>query len=158
MMRMLVFALLFAASAAALERDPVIGTWELDVARSSFDPGPPLRSQTRVYERTAGGVRFTLTGVSAAGTPMRVEYTAPYDGKDYPLTGSPSVNSVALTRVDRLRADAVEKKDGAPKFHVTRVISPDENTMTVTSIGTNAKGTAIKNVLVFRRVTSSRSR
>jgi hypothetical protein len=148
----LLVILLFAAAATTQDHDPVIGAWELDVAKSSFDPGPPLKSQRRVYEETASGVKFTLTGISAAGRPMRVEYTAPYDGRDYPLNGSPSVNSVALTRIDRLHVDAVEKKDGTPKFHVTRVISPDENTMTVTSIGTNAKGTKIKNVLFFRRV------
>ena len=27
--------------AATTEADPVIGTWELDVAASTFDPGPP---------------------------------------------------------------------------------------------------------------------
>ena len=146
-MRNLVAALLFLLLAV----DPVIGTWELDVSKSSFDPGPPVKSQTRTYEQTARGVKFTLTGISASGNAMRVEYIAPYDGRDYPLDGSPSVNSVSLTRIDRLTVEATEKKDGKPMFHVTRVLSPDEQTMTVTSIGTNVKGTAIKNVMVFHR-------
>ena len=139
------------ASAVGRDPDPVLGTWVLDLARSSFSPGPPLRSQTRVYTETPDGIAFTLTGTSATGRPMRVEYTAPYDGRDHPLHGSPSSDSVALTAVDRFTVDAVEKKAGRAVFHVTRVISADGNRMTVTSDGTSATGTAIHNVLVFER-------
>jgi len=136
---------------AACATDPVIGTWRLDVAKSSFEPGPPLQSQERKYVKTSQGVKFTLTGVSASGKPMHVEFTAPYDGRDYPLTGSPSSDSVSMRRIDRFTADAVEKKNGRAVFHVNRTISRDGNTMTVTSIGTNAAGVAIKNILVFER-------
>ena len=148
---LVVVALSSACATHDRSRDPVIGTWDLDVSKSSFDPGPPLKSQTRIYEQTPAGMKFTLTGHSAGGTPMHVEYVAAYDGKDYPLTGSPSVNTVALRRLDRLRAEALEKKDGEIRFRVSRVLTADENTMIVTSIGTNARGVAIKNVLVFRR-------
>lgn len=96
-------------------------------------------------------MRFVLTGTSASGAATRVEYTPPYDGKDYPLTGSPSSDSVSMTRIDRWAVEAVEKKAGTPSFHVTRVISKDGKTMTVTSSGTNANGVAIRNVLVFER-------
>jgi hypothetical protein len=122
----MIAALLLLAHLAAADADPVLGTWELDVAKSTFDPGPPLKSQTRTYEQTAKGVKFTLHG-------------------------SPSVNSVSLKLVDRFTAIAVEKKDGKPMFNVRRVVSSDGQTMTVTSVGTNVKGVAIRNLLVFRR-------
>lgn len=134
-----------------LASDPVIGTWDLDLSKSSFDPGPAVQNQTRIYEQTASGVKFVLTGVSAAGAPMRVEYTAPYDGNDYPLKGSPSTNSVSLKQIDRWTVQATEKKDGVVKFNVTRVISEDGKTMTVTSTGVNLNGVKIRNVLVFHR-------
>jgi hypothetical protein len=149
--RLLLLTLIAGCVTAARDRDPVIGTWQLDVARSSFSPGPPLRSQQRTYEETPLGVKFTLTGVSASGKPMLVEYTAPYDGKDYPLHGSPSVDAVALTRIDRFTAEAREKRGGQVMFTVSRIISSDGRTMTVTSTGTNAEGTSIRNVLVFVR-------
>src|SRR5690349_19656086 len=117
--------------------DPVIGTWVLSRDRSSFSSGRPVSEQTRVYEQTPNGIAFTLTGISADGKPMRVECVAPYDGKDYPLKGSPSTNSVAFTRIDRYTVEAVEKKDGKPLFHVRRVVSTDGKVMTVTSVGTN---------------------
>jgi hypothetical protein len=123
----------------------------LDLSQSAFRPGPPVRSQTRTYTETSRGVRFVLEGISASGTRMFTEYVARYDGKDYPLTGSPSVNSVSLRRVTRLRTDATEKKDGRPVFEVRREISQDAMTMTVTVTGMNAQGQDVANVLVFRR-------
>ena len=137
--------------ASASRDDPVLGTWELDLSRSTFQPGPPVLNQTRTFTQTSRGVRFVLEGRSASGAPMRTEFTAPYDGKDYPLTGSPSVNSVSLTRVTRLRTDATERKDGRVVFTVRREISEDGTTMTVTVNGTNAQGQQVANVLVFRR-------
>lgn len=131
--------------------DPVIGTWTLGAAKPSFDPGPPPKTQTRVYEQTAGGMKMTLTATTAAGRQVHVEYTAREDGKDCPRTGSPSVNSLSLERVDALRGDAVEKKDGVAKVHVTRTIAPDGQTMTMTSIGANGSGAPVKNALVFHR-------
>ena len=147
-MRALVCVLLLVV---ATDVDPVIGTWLLVPAKSSFSSGKPVREQTRVYEQTPNGIAFTLTGISADGKPMHVECVAPYDGKDYPLKGSPSTNSVAFTRIDRNTVEAVEKKDGKPLFHVRRVIAADGKTMTVTSVGTNAKGLAVHNVMVFVR-------
>ena len=148
MRSLLCVALLLAVAGVA---DPVIGTWVLVPERSSFSSGKPLREQTRVYEQTPNGIAFTLTGISADGKPMRVECVAPYDGKDYPLKGSPSTNSVAFTAIDRYTVEAVEKRDGKPLFHVRRVVSRDGRSMTVTSDGTNANGVEIHNVLVFVR-------
>ena len=148
---LVIVAALLLSLLGAEVRDPVIGTWELDLSKSTFDPGPPPKSQTRRYVETPAGMRFTLTGVSATGAPVHVEYTAACDGKDHPLTGSPSSNSISLKCIDRLHMEADEKKGGRVVFVVTRVISPDEKMMTVTSTGTNAKGVAIRNVMVFRR-------
>ena len=30
--------------------DPLLGTWHLNVSRSTYKPGPPPKSQTRIYE------------------------------------------------------------------------------------------------------------
>ena len=126
-----------------------LGTWKLNLEKSVFKPGPAPQSAIRIYEETPNGMHFTQKGTSAEGRSSVVEFTARYDGKDYPLTGSPSVNSIALTIVDRYTADAVEKKNGKPVLNVRRVISPDGKTMTVTSKGTTADGRTIDNVMVF---------
>src|SRR2546421_12023297 len=45
----------------------VIGTWELNVAKSSFRPGPPPKSLTRVYEASGENVKYTDSMVDADG-------------------------------------------------------------------------------------------
>jgi hypothetical protein len=33
--------------------DPILGTWKLNVRKSTFHPGPGFRGETRTYERQA---------------------------------------------------------------------------------------------------------
>ena len=127
-----------------------LGTWKLNLEKSTFKPGPAPRSAIRTYEAVPdGGINFTQKGESAEGRSNVAEFTARYDGKDYPLTGSPSVNSISITIIDRYSADAIEKKDGKPALTIHRVISQDGKTMTITSKGTAAGGRTIDNTMVF---------
>lgn len=67
-----------------------LGTWKLNVAKSTFDPGPPWKSETRVFEAwETDGIKYTSTGVLADGTRFTVGFSAHYDGKDYKVTGTP---------------------------------------------------------------------
>src|SRR5262249_59633252 len=61
-----------------------IGTWKLNVAKSTYDPGPPPRSATRAIEARGNGTRQATEGVDAAGNRVAYEYSANYDDKDYP--------------------------------------------------------------------------
>src|SRR5215467_14654359 len=73
-------------SLSAQERDPRIGTWKLNVAQSTFDPGPPLQSETRTYEDRGGGVTlYTAEGINAQGNPTFIQAAYKLDGKDYPI-------------------------------------------------------------------------
>ena len=42
-------AALGVAQLAAQADDPVVGTWELNVGKSKFDPGPAPKSESRTY-------------------------------------------------------------------------------------------------------------
>jgi hypothetical protein len=131
--------------------DPLNGTWELNVAKSEFDPGPPPRSQTRTYESDGQTVRMTSRGVNAEGQETHVEYTASYDGKDAAITGSPVADAISLKRIDDSTSEATLKKGGKVVSTSTRVISSDGKQMTVTTTGTNEKGQPIRSELVFER-------
>jgi hypothetical protein len=138
---------LFSLSAQAA--DPVNGTWELNVAKSQFYPGPPPRSQTRTYESDGQTVKQTSKGVNAEGETTEVAYTAKYDGKDYPITGNPVADTISLKRIDDATTEATLKKDGKVVSTTTRVISKDGKELTFTTDGKNAKGEPVKNSLVF---------
>jgi hypothetical protein len=136
------------ADAAA---DPIDGTWKLNVAKSKFSPGPALQSQTRTYAETTQGVALTFSGVAADGSHTSGQSTYKYDGKDYPLTGSPNYDAISLTRIDANTVKSVQKRAGKEVGSTTRTISKDGKTMTLASTGTSAKGSPYNDVLVFDR-------
>lgn len=131
--------------------DPLIGTWELNLAKSKYDPGPAPKSQTRTYEAAGDAVKYTAKGVDAEGKPTLSEYTASYDGKDNPFTGSPDFDTISLKRIDDHTTEATLKKAGKAVSTTTRSVSKDGKVLTTTAKGTNAKGQTVSNVLVFNR-------
>jgi hypothetical protein len=131
--------------------DPRVGTWNLNVAKSKFSPGPPPKSQTLKVEPSGAGEKVTVQTVNADGTRTETQSTASYDGKDYPLTGSPTANSISLRRFDSHRTERIEKKDGKAIQTITRVVSQDGKTMAVTIKGVNPKGQPTSADLVFEK-------
>ena len=139
---------------AALEAqsNPILGTFRLNVAKSKYDPGPPPKSETRTYERyTADGIKATFERVDAFGKQIKITYSALFDGKDYPLMGSPRSDTIALKRLDQHTIEATQKKDGKPVLTTKTVLSADGRTRTVTWASANATGPQINNVEVFER-------
>jgi len=68
--------------------DPRIGTWKLNVAQSKYSPGPAPQSLMVKVEAAGQGEKTTTDFVNADGTRTTTLYTANFDGKDSPLTGS----------------------------------------------------------------------
>ena len=142
---------------AGLERlsaqasDPRIGTWKLNVAKSKYSPGPPPKSQTLTVEPSGQGEKVTSEVVNADGTSTTTQYTANFDGKDYPLTGSAIADMVSLKRIDARTTERTDKKGGAVAQTIRRVVSADGKTMNVTVKGKNAQGQAVSNVIVFEK-------
>jgi len=146
-----IFALALSAAHAAPAIDPVLGTWKLNVARSKFTPGPGWRSQIRVYQTAPSGVSVTWTGVDAAGETMHVSYTYNYDGRDYPMAGSASYDTLNATRIDAWTVRSEEKRDGKTVGIAVRTVSRDGKVLTISDEGTNRKGGAFSQLLVFDR-------
>ena len=69
--------------------DPIVGTWHLNAQKSKFSPGPPLKSAVLTFEQTAQGMKTIAELTLPDGQPRNTEFTAPTDGTDVPLTGSP---------------------------------------------------------------------
>ena len=134
---------------SAQASDPRIGTWKVNVAKSKYNPGPPPQSLTVKVEPSGQGEKVTAEFVNADGTHTTTQYTANFDGKDYPLTGSQLANTVSVKRINARTTERIDKKDGKVAQTLRRVVSQDGKTMTVTVKGTNAQGQAVNNVIVF---------
>ena len=138
-----------AAIASAQAGDPLFGTWELNVAKSTWSPGPGPKSSTRTYVAVGNGYKFSAVGIDAAGKPTATTFTAYFDGKYHPMTGSSTADSIMVERVDANTSKSTQMKAGKVVVHTTRVISKDGKTLTSTTTGTTADGKAIKNVELF---------
>jgi len=136
-------------SVSAQASDARIGTWKLNVAKSKYSPGPGPQSETLKVEASGQGEKATTEGVNSAGTATKTEYTANFDGKDYPLTGSQNADKVSLKRIDARTMERTNKKGETVVLIITQVVSPDGKTMTSTAKGTNAQGQAVDNVTVW---------
>ena len=152
--RVLVSAVVLSAGIAALSgqaRDPRTGTWILNVAKSTYKPGPAPKRQTVRIEPSGQGEHVRSEALNANGTRVVMDYTAAYDGTDYPLKGSPVANAVSLKRIDAYTTERFDKKDGHVVLVYRRVVSADGKTMTVTINGVNAQGQQVSNTVVFQK-------
>jgi hypothetical protein len=138
-------------SLLATSDDPTNGTWDLDVAASKFDPGPGPKSQTRTYRADGKTIKMVATTINADGKELHIEYAGAYDGKDYPVTGNPRVETIAQERIDFHTVKTKTKRGGKVTATTTRVVSQDGKTMTITGTGTDEKGMAYNNTLVLRK-------
>src|SRR4051794_39556690 len=88
---------LFALALVALgqNKDPLIGTWELDRGKSEFQPDTAMQSRTLVIEFKGDAVSISQKTVAQDGHASFVDFTAGYDGKDAPISGS-VLDTVAL--------------------------------------------------------------
>jgi hypothetical protein len=133
----------------AQETDPLVGTWELNLAKSKFGPGRAPKNETRTYVVSGQDVKATTKGVDSAGKPTAAEFIVNYDGKDRPVTGNPDAEMLSLKRVDRFTTEFTQKRAGKVVITGTRIISRDGKVMTITTKGTDATGKTINDVAVF---------
>ena len=131
--------------------DNNIGSWKLNLSKSSYSPGPPPKSQTTKVEATEGGLKEVVDRVNAQGTAIHFEWTAKFDGKDYPVKGDPDRDSVYLRKVDDDTTEVTSKKDGKITTTSRNVVARDGKSRTVKTTGTNAQGRRVNNTVVFER-------
>ena len=79
--------------------------------------------------------------------PLKISYEAKFDGKDYPVTGDPSSDSVSYQRINANTLKGKTKKDGKVATDATIVVSKDGKITTVRytdySQAKPAEGTAV---------------
>lgn len=131
--------------------DPFIGTWKVNLAKSSYDPGPAPRSNTAKYEAVEGGYRQTTHGTKANGQRTHVVTMVILDGKEHPIQGNPNADAVTFTRRDARAIDSIWKKGGQVTITASNVVSADGKMRTITQKGKDAQGRAVNTVIVYEK-------
>ena len=147
--------LLSGTATAQSKSDPSIGTWKLNVAKSTFTPGPPIKGDTRSYEvNDAGWLVVTTETIQPDGTRTGVRFAAKFDGKAYPQIGrfAPTVTLITYEPVDT-RTLKYTQRDSSGKVVSTntRIVSADGKTMTIEQKSTDDKGRPVVYVELFER-------
>jgi hypothetical protein len=149
---MLAMCLLAAlTSVVSAQGDAHVGAWELNLAKSTFNPGPPPKRQTLWYKAEGRGLTALLQGVDAAGKPINLDSSnlaINFDGRDHP-TARANYDSSAWTRISANEYVVNRKKAGKVVLTSTNVVSDDGQTMTITTKGVGEDGRPINNVRVY---------
>lgn len=105
------------------------------------------KSDIAVVDADENGLKLTEDVIDDKGQPLKISYEAKFDGKDYPVTGDPSSDSVSYQRVNANTLKSQTKKGGKVATDATIVVSKDGKITTVNytdySQGKPAKGTAV---------------
>jgi hypothetical protein len=138
-------------SVAAAQGESRVGTWELNLAKSTFSPGPAPKRQTLTFQ--AAGPQWTalLQGIDASGKPIEPDTNnlmINFDGRDH-ATPTPDFETTAWKRINANKYEVIRKKAGKVVLTSTNVLSKDGKTMTITTTGHDAAGQAINNVRVY---------
>lgn len=139
------------SSVVAQSKDPRLGTWKLNVEKSKYSPGPAPKSLAITFEEAGKGVKLSTQQVNADDSTASTGYTANYDGKNYPLSGSPAADTTSLKRIDARTVLRTDKKNGKAVATLRSVLSKDGKTYTVTVKAKTPKGEPVNNTLVFER-------
>jgi hypothetical protein len=145
-------------------KNPIVGTWRLNLEKSKFESGPPPKGQTRQYsQRYDGLIVANIWSINAQGNPSFTQSVSKYDGKEYgqynqttletfQATGIHTGNTQSFAVVDAYTVDITNKVEGRVATTSRRTVSEDGKTMTHIVKGDNAQGKPYTNVLIFDRV------
>jgi hypothetical protein len=130
--------------------DNSLGTWKRNIEKSKTSTA--YKSVTMFRETSGDSVKVTNTGMREDGTTVTWSYTAKYDGKEYPVTGSGPFDTISIKQIDANTFTTVARAKGG-KYHTTgrTVISKDGKTTTLTTKGTDADGKPFTQTIVSER-------
>jgi hypothetical protein len=133
----------FSVAVAAPEPDPLLGTWKLNIEKSTFHFSVAPRSNVHRYTAFGpDGITATADVVDADGKQIHFTYSIKFDGKFYPVIGDPARDMTSLKRFDTYTGEGANKNNGKVINTSRHELSKDGKTLTVTLKG--PKGTDIR--------------
>jgi hypothetical protein len=135
LLAILTLAFVSLAPAFSQAKDGLVGTWNLDRGKSVYEPDTTLQSRMLIIEAKDGGISFVQKTVTERGNTVQADFTAKYDSKDVPISGS-QLDSVALKRVDANTVERSGKIKNAVVETMTLKLSNAGKTLTMTTKGT----------------------
>jgi hypothetical protein len=129
------------------------GSWTLNVARSTYDPGPPpyKRATYTIEPWGTEGMKVVYEMVHPRGGVTHLEWTGRIDGKEYPLQGIDAHVTYAYSQLTSGEYETLVKMGGRAAARSTIALSADGRTMTTTTKGVDSAGRAVTTVTVYEK-------
>ena len=142
---------LCALSMAVAADNPFLGIWKLNEAKSHI-PAGAAKITSAVYSPAANDmVTVTTDGVDAKGNPIHTEWTGKFDGKPYPVTGSPDVDNRTM-EARGVRTLITSNLKGVKLVYKGKIeISADGQSRTVDITGATPDGKPYKATYFYDR-------
>jgi len=118
----------------AQSQDAFLGKWTMDPDKSQFTPGPGPFDRTMLFDMKNGSLHNLTSTKTANGGTTIIEYTAKFDGRDYPIDGT-GLDTVSIKRDDASTIERIGKVRGMPSETCMMKIAPDGKTLTMTVKG-----------------------
>jgi hypothetical protein len=137
----------------SLAPNPRLGTWTLNLKKSTYEGVAPPRSETRTYvPGPDGAVTLTAITVLANGSTQTVRYTAKYDSKDYPYSG-PAGDTISIRALDHaaFSTSSTVKRAGQIVQTALGIVAKDGKTMSYVTNGHDAAGKPINTTRIYEK-------
>ena len=134
---------------ALAQSDPFLAVWQLNLAKSKYNPGPPPKSQTWYFYEDEGIRKNSQVTIRADGAPAAAVFTHIYDDQPRSVPGAQGYDASAYARVDARTIRARYLLAGKVLQTATMSISQDGKTLTYTATGVDANGRPVDILRVY---------
>lgn len=153
------FLALTALTATAQSLDPLLGTFKVNVGKSTPNAGAqPVKSNVSVWEALGDGqFKNTIDVVDAKGQATRTEIVTRFDGAESPVKGAAVPTTRTYKRLDGRTTGSpvaweyVTKVNGKVTTTQRTIASADGKTRILVVTGTDAEGRPVSGVTVYER-------
>jgi hypothetical protein len=155
MRKTMLFLAVSALAGSLWAADPIIGTWKLNITKSTFASNAPLppKEQTEVYRYlTTGEIELTYKSLEKDGSSVLVVLTWPAQGGSAKIIKADIPKNISW--VETLIAGdwyATQMQDGKQSYTRHKIVSKDGKILRQSFRSTDTQGKPFENILVFDR-------
>ena len=135
--------------------DPIIGTWKLNLAKSTFAPNapPPPKEQTEIYSYlNTGEIELTYKNIEKDGTSTLLVLTWPAQGGAVKVLQGDIPKSMSWVEI-LIGGEwyVALLQDGRQAYTRHKIVSKDGKILRQSFRSTDSQGKPYENILVFDR-------
>jgi hypothetical protein len=132
-------------------RNALIGTWECDPSKSTFNGAMPYRGATSRFAAVGEHTHVTVDIIEANGVALHFEYRDAEDGAFVPVVGNPFYDNESTVWLDKHTARRTERRGEKVTGTTTMTVAPDGQSYVARASRTRPDGKLYTSVIHWDR-------